>query len=168
MSDQASDDPWRQRLPGRLSLRAQLALVLLVILSAGFGWFVLKYGPHSAYSHYRRAVGWSEKQEYDKAIADYSEAVRLDPKLADAYEGRGNAWLAKNDYDKAIADHNEAVRLDPHSAHAHYNRASAWSERKELLSARTCRARDGAGRCRHTRLGRRSRTRCNGDLRARD
>jgi tetratricopeptide (TPR) repeat protein len=131
MLDQPNPYPWRQRLPRRLSVRARLALVLLPVLSAGFGWFVLKYGPHSAYSHYRRANAWFEKQEYENAIADYNEAVRLAPQLADAYDGRGNAWLAKKDYDRAIADHNEAVRLEPRSARAYYDRAGAWSEKKE-------------------------------------
>ena len=44
------------------------------------------------------------KKEYDKAIADYTEAIRLDPKDAAAYCNRGNAWSDKEEYDKAIAD----------------------------------------------------------------
>src|SRR5205823_551843 len=34
---------------------------------------------------------WWAKKEHDKALADYSEAIRLDPKDADAYNNR--AWL---------------------------------------------------------------------------
>ena len=60
-----------------------------------------------------RGIAWCAKQEYDKAIADYTEAIRLDPKDATAYDDRGNAWYAKNEYDKAIADYTEAIRLDP-------------------------------------------------------
>ena len=33
-----------------------------------------------------------EKGEYDKAIADYNQALTIDPKDADAYYNRGNAW----------------------------------------------------------------------------
>jgi len=33
--------------------------------------------------------------DYDRAIADYSEAIRLDPKDGDYYESRGKAWNAK-------------------------------------------------------------------------
>ena len=50
---------------------------------------------------------------YDKAIADYGEAIRLDPKYAAAYNNRGIAWSAKSEYDMAIADYGEAIRLDP-------------------------------------------------------
>src|ERR1700722_12709674 len=52
-----------------------------------------------------------EKGEYDNAIADFSEAIRLEPKNADAYNRRSLVWSDKKDYDKAIADSNEAIRL---------------------------------------------------------
>jgi hypothetical protein len=32
--------------------------------------------------------------EDDKAIADFNEAIRVDPKSAEAYGGRGAAWSA--------------------------------------------------------------------------
>lgn len=56
---------------------------------------------------------WAEKCETDDALADYNEAVRIDPKSAKAYDYRGIACFAKKDYDMAIADYSEAIRLDP-------------------------------------------------------
>ena len=69
-----------------------------------------------------RGLVWEEKEEYDKAIADFDEAIRLDPKDAEAYNDRGEAWYAKDDLDKAIADYDEAIRLDPDFAEAYRNR----------------------------------------------
>jgi Flp pilus assembly protein TadD len=46
-------------------------------------------------------------------MADFNEALRLDPKHALAYNNRGTAWYAKGEVDKANADFNEAFRLDP-------------------------------------------------------
>ena len=60
-----------------------------------------------------RGHAWYAKGEYDKAIADYDEAIRLDPKYAMAYNNRGLAWYAKQEYDKAIADYDKAIDLDP-------------------------------------------------------
>ena len=62
-----------------------------------------------------RGSAYVGKGDYDKAIADYTEAMRLDPKLADAYCGRGGAYV-KGDCDKAIADYSEAIRLNPRYA----------------------------------------------------
>ena len=62
---------------------------------------------------------WVEKKDYDKAIEDYNEAIRLDPKEAEAFDGRGNAWAGKKEYDKALKDYNEAIRLDPKNATSH-------------------------------------------------
>ena len=72
---------------------------------------------------------------YDKAIADYNEAIRLNPTDANAYINRGNAWCAKKDYDKAIADYSEAIRLNPTDAIAYYGRGGTWGNKKEYDQA---------------------------------
>ncbi len=53
------------------------------------------------------------KRDYDHAIADYTEAISLNPKYALAYESRGNAYEAKKDYQHATDDFGEAIHLDP-------------------------------------------------------
>jgi len=65
-------------------------------------------------------------REYDRAIADYSEAIRLDPKNAGAYSGRGEAYCFKGEYDRAIADFTEALRLKPTDAEAYRARGEAY------------------------------------------
>jgi len=72
------------------------------------------------------------KGDYDGAIADFSEAIRLDPKFAIAFSGRGLAYSAKGDHDRAIADFNEAIRLDPKSRIAFYNRGLAYDAKGGL------------------------------------
>src|SRR5213595_440082 len=67
----------------------------------------------AAYCHYSLGDSDEASAEYDKAIADYDEVIRLDPKDVFAYIYRGCAYDDKGDYDKAIADYDEAIRLDP-------------------------------------------------------
>ena len=51
--------------------------------------------------------------DLENAIADYSMAIKLNPKDADAYEARGKAYGKKNEPEKSIADYTEAIRLRP-------------------------------------------------------
>src|SRR5271165_3600070 len=83
-----------------------------------------------------RANVWLKRKEFDAAIADYNEAIRLNPGSAGvAHQGRGRAWREKKDYDKAIADYNEAIRLDPGYAHAYNGRGKTWSAKKDYDKA---------------------------------
>jgi tetratricopeptide (TPR) repeat protein len=78
-----------------------------------------------------RGVAWAEKKDYDRAIKDFNEAIRWDPKNAAAFFDRGNARLAKKEYYQAIRDFDEAIRLDPNYVTAFINRGNAWADLKE-------------------------------------
>ena len=75
------------------------------------------------------------KGEYDKALADYNQALRLKPDYAEAYNGRGAAWRSKGEHGKAFADFNEAIRLRPNFSMAYKNRGNAWSAKGEYANA---------------------------------
>jgi tetratricopeptide (TPR) repeat protein len=65
-----------------------------------------------ALEYLNRGIEYSKKYDIDNAIAEFTEAIQLDPDMADAYGYRANMYLGKNDYDKAIADLSEVIRLD--------------------------------------------------------
>ena len=67
-----------------------------------------------------------------RAIADHTEAIRLDPKDAFAYYNRAKSHMDAGDFDRAIADFTEAIRLDPKkSSRAYCNRGSAYEQKGE-------------------------------------
>src|SRR4029078_533755 len=51
-------------------------------------------------------------REYDRAVADYNEAIRLDPPNAVLYNNRGSSYYSKGDCDRALPDYSEAIRLN--------------------------------------------------------
>jgi tetratricopeptide (TPR) repeat protein len=62
----------------------------------------------------------------DRAIADYGEAIKLDPKQAEAYIERGDQWrFYKHRLDRAIADYTEAIKIEP-SLTTYDRRGDAW------------------------------------------
>src|SRR6266508_103288 len=71
-----------------------------------------------------RAIGYRLKGEYDRAIADYDQAIKLKPS-AEAYFNRGNAHLGKSHYHHAIDDYNQAIKLKADFAAAFDNRCWA-------------------------------------------
>ena len=64
-------------------------------------------------------------------MADYDQAIQLNPKYARAYHNRGSAWGNKGDLDRAIADYNQAIRLDPKDVKSYYN--GGWVGEKRNL-----------------------------------
>ncbi len=84
---------------------------------------------------FKRGYLANEKGDFDLAIAEYTEAIRRNPKYADAYECRGETYYRKGDYDTAITDCTEAIRLDPKDtgnvATAYYGRGRAYDAKWE-------------------------------------
>ena len=56
--------------------------------------------PKDAVTLNNRGFAYQSKGDYDRAIADLNEAIRLDPKLALAYNRRGLAYHHMGDYDR--------------------------------------------------------------------
>jgi tetratricopeptide (TPR) repeat protein len=69
--------------------------------------------------------------QYGNAIAEFEEAIRLDPESAEAHNGRGLVYYAQADLRRAIAGFEHALSLDPELADAYYNRGCAMSDRGE-------------------------------------
>jgi WD40 repeat protein len=62
---------------------------------------------------FRRALAHARWKEYDRAIADFSRVIRLDPRHARAYYQRGLLYAEKKDFAQARADLDTAIKLDP-------------------------------------------------------
>ncbi len=71
-----------------------------------------------------RGVGYRLKGDFDRAIQDYGQAIKLNAKFAAAYNNRGVAYDHKGEYDRAIADYDQAIKLKP-SAEGYFNRGNA-------------------------------------------
>jgi tetratricopeptide (TPR) repeat protein len=76
------------------------------------------------------------KHEYDLAVANFDQSIRLDPSFALAFGNRANVWSMKKDYDHAIEDYTRAISLDEQFPSAYTGRGLAYEELGDLASAR--------------------------------
>jgi tetratricopeptide (TPR) repeat protein len=65
----------------------------------------------TATTYIGRAIDLIEAGDYDRAIADINEALRLDPKHLHAFIYRGDIFLKKREFTKAIEDYNRALEI---------------------------------------------------------
>lgn len=72
------------------------------------------------------------KDDFDNAIADYSETIRLAPDIADAYFYRAYAQFRKGAPDQAFADYSEAIRVEPAHSAAYSERGNLYLRKGEL------------------------------------
>ncbi len=112
--------------PARRPLARLSWLGISLLLLAGQG-----CGNFRSERAFESGVDAVEGRNYDLAIAEFSEAVRLKPDYAEAYINRGVAYVGKGDYDRAIADENQAIRLDPRQARAYCNRANDYTHKDD-------------------------------------
>lgn len=69
-----------------------------------------------------RGFAKSRLGDLQAALADYNEAIRLDPKLARAYANRGAVYYRLRDYKRALADLDLAIMMEPNRAKPLSNR----------------------------------------------
>ena len=92
-------------------------------------------GSELAAIHNDRGWAYYGMGNLDRAIADYTEAIRNNPKDAVAFTNRGIAWHDRRDHDRALADTSEAIRLDPNFYFARSIRGLVWHAKGDFNNA---------------------------------
>jgi tetratricopeptide (TPR) repeat protein len=116
--------------PGQF-VRARILLVPLALAVVGCSLLLLGCSRLEQKTPFQQGSSAYDNGDYDKALADFNQAIQLDPTYVFAYNNRGNVYLHKGDYDKAIADYDKAIQLDPKYAGAYDNRVKAYKVKGE-------------------------------------
>jgi tetratricopeptide (TPR) repeat protein len=84
--------------------------------------------PDHAHAYSYRGLAYAKLGQPDKAVADISKAIDLNPKLAWAWNNRGVVYCDDlRQAKEAVADFSQAIELDPKLASTWYNRGNAFS-----------------------------------------
>ena len=81
----------------------------------------------NAETYYDLGNAYNDGGNYDLAIKNFNESIKLKPDFAAAYTSRGIVYHNKGDYNRAIEDHTKAIELNPNYAEAYFNRGNAYN-----------------------------------------
>ncbi len=93
---------------------------------------VLASNPNDAAANGHRGRAYIAEGDYDRAIADFDQAIRLDPALAESYSDRGYAYGLRDkpgDRDRAMADLGKGIALAPNLGRSYAYRAAIYELR---------------------------------------
>jgi len=132
---QSLDEQWRRCINQGWQVDLDTAIAgCTAVIGSG-----VRAGADLAQAYYNRGGNYLHREDADRAIADYSDAIRLNPGHAGAFGNRGVAWrfksitagrardmpLALSFVERARADFSEAIRLAPGNSKNWSNRGYA-------------------------------------------
>src|SRR5262245_8792464 len=82
----------------------------------------------SAEEFLARGLVCAAARDFDAALADLTEAVRINPKLLEAWVARAVVYAARREYEPAIADLSEALRQDPRNERLYLARGDLYDD----------------------------------------
>jgi tetratricopeptide (TPR) repeat protein len=121
------------RVAAQLGILAVPATGVLVKLARDRLIFIRRRSSLSTYL--RMATKAYYAGNFDRAIAEYGIAIRVDPARPECYVKRGLAWIEKGDYGRAIVDFDRALKIDPDHGAAHLHRGVVLAARGDHLAA---------------------------------
>ena len=89
----------------------------------------------NAHDYLRKGQSKANSKDWTGAIADFSQAIALDPEFANAYNNRGSARRRQEDLAGAIADFSQAIALNPKLVSAYFSRGSIHHQQQDLVGA---------------------------------
>ena len=86
-----------------------------------YTWF---YRGYASQNRWADATSFEERRkENEKSIEYFTQAIKLNPNLFEAYHNRGGAYIKMDRHDRAIRDFNEAIDSNPNHVESYIGRA---------------------------------------------
>ncbi len=109
----------------KIILIASLALITIIGSAIAILW---QYQFIKAQALYKQGQELAKQGKQQAAIANYTEAVKLNPKNASIYYQRGNSYYSQRAYEKAIKDYTAAIKIKANYNDAYYQRGLIYYE----------------------------------------
>src|SRR2546423_5056169 len=91
--------------------------------------------PKDPGGHSAKGVEFAKKKEYDKAIAEFTEAIKAEPNDAKNYFNRATAYRGAGKMEEARADFAKAIEMQPNNTAAYIGRGEGLLQQKQWNAA---------------------------------
>ena len=91
--------------------------------------------PFLALPYSNRGVARKNRGDVEGGLADFNEAIRINPNDVRSWVNRANVYFNRQEYERALPDYERALVLDPKNAIAHSNRGSVFANRGRFDAA---------------------------------
>lgn len=85
-----------------------------------------------AYDLGKKRIG---EREIDRALADFTISIKLNPTVAETFTNRANIYGLKGRFDLALSDYSNSIKIDSTDPQTFYNRAITYSMMKQFDNA---------------------------------
>jgi tetratricopeptide (TPR) repeat protein len=92
-------------------------------------------GEDLAWAYSSRADANSKKSNFELAIADYGEAIKLRPEYAGHLISRALVYLRKKDFKLSLDDYSAAIKIEPNNSNYVYYRAGTYMAADDFRNA---------------------------------
>jgi len=73
-----------------------------------------------AYDLYEQGYNYYESRNFNRALEAYREAIRVNPRFAEAYYWQARIYFETGDYQQAIQNYRKVLEMQPDNAEANY------------------------------------------------
>ncbi len=102
------------------------------------GTAILGVASNRAEDHYNLGVHNHNQGKINEAIANYIEALRLNPDLPEAHVNLATAYYSQGKVFEAIKEYKEALKINPDFIEAYCNMGNAYCDLGEYKNAILC------------------------------
>ncbi|MFA5271754.1 MAG: tetratricopeptide repeat protein, partial [Candidatus Omnitrophota bacterium] len=89
----------------------------------------------TAKEYLQRGIIYYSKEEFNHAISNLNEAIKINPAYVEAYLYRGLSYAGQGSPDKAIVDYTTAIKINPKNEEAYFVRGIAYAAVREIDKA---------------------------------